>query len=47
MVSLSEQTQTLTVMFFLVAFLAGTASQCYLQEIFFLLQEVSHHTSPA
>ena len=31
----------------LVAFLAGTASQCYLQDVFFLLQEVSHHTSSA
>ena len=31
----------------LVAFLAGTASQCNLQDIFFLPQEVSHHTSPA
>ena len=33
--------------FVLVAFLAGTASQCYLQDVFFLLQEVSHHTSSA
>jgi len=48
MASLSEQPQTLTFMTCCFSsFRAGTASQCYLQDVFFLLQEVSHHTSCA